>query len=686
MTREILLDPMFPLWLIAGVAGVALAACLLAALRGLPGWWLRLFAGVTLTVALLNPSLQTEEREPLTDILLIAVDESASQDLSDRATQTETALSDLLLEAEREGLATRVARVGDGEGDSGTLVMAALSELMAEVPRDRIAGAVVISDGRVHDAAQLPDLPAPLHLLQTGQEEDWDRRLIVSNAPSFAILDEEFTITLRIDDQGDVPADAGDQAEIILAIDGGQPRGYVIPVGEDIELPVVLPHGGLNVIEFRVPEAEGELTDRNNAAIVQINGVRDRLRVLLVSGEPHTGQRTWRNLLKADAAVDLVHFTILRPPGKQDGVPVSELSLIAFPTRELFSDKIDEFDLIIFDRYQRRGILPTIYLDNVRAYVEQGGALLVAAGPDFATADSIFRSPLASILPAAPTAIVREEGFLPQVSDLGQKHPVTEGLPAGYGVDGAPWGRWFRQMQVEALPDTQSVMTGLDEEPLLVLDRVKAGRVALLGSDHVWMWDRGFEGGGPQAELLRRLAHWLMQEPELEEEALVPSALGQEITVTRRTLGDAPGDVTVTAPDGTETALTLTEEAPGRFVGRFVGPDQGLYRMVEADRTAVIGLGPAAPREFVETIATDAVLRPAMDRRAGGVLRVAEGGADLRAVREGRNAAGRGWLGYTPRDAYLTANVRILSLVPAWLFLMFAAGFATWAWLREGRE
>lgn len=686
MTREILLDPMFPLWLIAAVAGVALAACLLAALRGLPGWWLRLFAGVTLTVALLNPSLQTEEREPLTDILLIAVDESASQDLSDRATQTETALSDLLLEAEREGLATRVTRVGDGAGDSGTLVMAALSELMAEVPRDRIAGAVVISDGRVHDAAQLPDLPAPLHLLQTGQEEDWDRRLIVSNAPSFAILDEEFTITLRIDDQGDVPASAGDQAEIILAIDGGQPRGYVIPVGEDIELPVVLPHGGLNVIEFRVPEAEGELTDRNNAAIVQINGVRDRLRVLLVSGEPHTGQRTWRNLLKADAAVDLVHFTILRPPGKQDGVPVSELSLIAFPTRELFSDKIDEFDLIIFDRYQRRGILPTIYLDNVRAYVEQGGALLVAAGPDFASADSIYRSPLSSILPAAPTAIVREEGFLPQVSELGQKHPVTEGLPTGYGVDGAPWGRWFRQMQVEALPDTQSVMSGLEEEPLLVLDRVKAGRVALLGSDHVWMWDRGFEGGGPQAELLRRLAHWLMQEPELEEEALVASALGQEITVTRRTLGDEPGAVTVTAPDGTDTALTLTEEAPGRFVGRIVGPDQGLYRLEEADRTAVIGLGPAAPREFVETIATDAVLRPAIDRRDGGVLRVAEGGADLRAVREGRNAAGRGWLGYTPRDAYLTANVRILSLVPAWLFLMLAAGFATWAWLREGRE
>jgi len=686
MTRQIIFDPMLPLWLIAALAGVALAVCVLAAVRGLPGWWLRALAVGTVALALLNPSLQTEDREPLSDILLIAVDESASQGLSDRRDQTEAALADLLEEAAGDGLDTRVTRVADGDGDEGTLMMAALGELLAEVPRDRVAGAVIISDGQVHDAAQLPELPAPLHLLRTGRDGDWDRRLIVSNAPSFAILDEEFTITLRIEDQGDVPADAGTEADIVLAIDGGQPRAYRMPVGEDIQLPVILPHGGLNVIEFSVPEAEGELTDRNNAAVIQINGVRDRLRVLLVSGEPHPGQRTWRNLLKADSAVDLVHFTILRPPGKQDGVPVTELSLIAFPTRELFSEKIDEFDLIIFDRYQRRGILPSVYLDNVRSYVEQGGALLVAAGPDFASADSIFRSPLAPILPAAPTAIVLNEGFLPTVSETGQKHPVTEGLPTGFGLDGAPWGRWFRQVQVEALPDAETVMTGVNDEPLLILDRVKAGRVALLGSDHVWLWDRGFEGGGPQAELLRRLAHWLMQEPELEEEALTAAALGQEITVTRRTLGDAPGAVTVTAPDGTESQLELSMQAPGRFVGRIVGAEQGLYRMTEGERTAVIGLGPAAPREFVETIATDTILAPAIDARQGGAIALQDGSPNLRSVREGRRAAGRGWIGWTPRNAYLTADVRILSLVPAWLFLLLAAGLATWAWLREGRS
>jgi hypothetical protein len=686
MNREIVLDPMLPVWAIAVLAGLALAACLLAAARRMPGWWLRALAVGVLAVALLDPSLQTEEREPLSDILLIAVDESASQRVSDRAEQTETALAALLTEAEADGLDTRVARVGDGPGDEGTLVMSALSELLAEVPRDRVAGAVVISDGQVHDMARTPDLGAPLHLLRTGRETDWDRRLIVSNAPAFAILDEEFVITLRVEDQGAVPPGLGGEAEIELSIDGDAPRSYSIPTGQDLELPVTLPHGGLNVIEFRLPEAEGELTTRNNAAVIQINGVRDRLRVLLVSGEPHPGQRTWRNLLKADSAVDLVHFTILRPPGKQDGVPVTELSLIAFPTRELFFDKIDEFDLIIFDRYQRRGILPSIYLDNVRAYVEQGGALMVAAGPDFATADSIYRSPLASILPAEPTAIVLEEGYLPSISELGEKHPVTEGLPAGYGIGEDPWGRWFRQIQVDALPGAQVLMGGVEEEPLLVLDRVGEGRVALLGSDHVWLWDRGYEGGGPQAELLRRLAHWLMQEPELEEEALIATALGQEITVTRRTLGDPPGAVTVTAPDGTETMLALEEESPGRFVGRIVGQEQGLYRLAEGERNAVIGLGPAAPREFEETIASDAVMAEAVAARQGGALLVEAGAPDLRAVREGRQAAGRGWIGWTPREAFLTTDLRVLSLVPAWLFLLLAGGLATLAWLREGRS
>ncbi|MEL6206951.1 MAG: hypothetical protein AAFR47_16795 [Pseudomonadota bacterium] len=688
---EILFDPLLP-WIAVGVlAALAVAFVGLALMRGLAGWWLRAFAATALLVAIANPSYQQEERAPLSDIVLMVIDRSASQEIADRPDQTTAAAERIASAVEAlPNTELRTVTVRTATDNAGTLVASALAELAAEEPRARIAGAVVVSDGQVHDVERMPDLPAPLHLLLTGRAEDWDRRLVVKNAPAFAIIDEEVMMTLRIEDSGAVPSDLAGQAQLSIAVDGGPALPFTVPVGEDIDLPVTLPHGGINVLELAVAPTEGELTERNNSAVLQINGVRDRLRVLLVSGEPHAGERTWRNLLKSDSSVDLVHFTILRPPEKQDGVPVTELSLIAFPTRELFLEKIDEFDLIIFDRYKRRGILPMIYLDNVRAYVERGGAVLVAAGPDFATADSLYRSPLSEVLPAAPTARVLERPFLPRISETGQKHPVTEGLddlapPPAEGIDGPGWGRWFRLVDVNQEAG-HTVLEGVGERPLLVLDRVGEGRVALLASDHAWLWSRGYEGGGPQLELLRRLAHWMMKEPELEEEALTAIAEGGEVTLTRRTLGDAPGPVEVTGPNGETFSLELTEERPGRFTGTFETVETGIFRLSEGEMEAIVGVGPAAPREFEETIASAAALQPAVDALRGGVLRIEDAIPGLRQVREGRVAAGRGWIGITPREAYLTADVRITPLVAPLLFLLLAIGLTVGAWLREGRR
>ncbi len=683
---SVIFDPLLPVVAVVVVGALLVAFVLLSLWRGLSGWWLRGLAAAALALALLNPSLQSEDREPLSDIVIAVVDESASQRIAGRPAQAEAALEDVTRQIERmENTELRVVRLGDGDGDRGTLMMGALAEAMAEEPRARLAGAILITDGQVHDVEAAPDLPAPLQVLLTGEPEDWDRRLMVTNAPAFAILDEEVVLTLRIEDQGAVPEGIGGQSQIEISIDGGEAQGFTVPVGEDLELPITLPHGGMNVIQFTVPTAEGELTDRNNSAVIQINGVRDRLRVLLVSGEPHPGERTWRNLLKSDSSVDLVHFTILRPPEKQDGVPVNELSLIAFPTRELFLDKVDEFDLIIFDRYKRRGILPSIYLDNVRQYVEDGGAVLVAAGPDFATAESLYRSPLAEILPGAPTGRVIEDPFTPELTDLGQRHPVTAGLDPAPEGEAPDWGRWFRLVEVEETGGN-TVMAGMDGRPLLVLNRAGEGRVALMASDHAWLWGRGYEGGGPQLELLRRLAHWMMKEPELEEEALTATAEGQRMTVTRRTLDEGARDLEIEAPDGTITVLTMEEVAPGRFETVYDGKEMGLYRLREGEREAVIALGPAAPREFEETIASGDALDPVVDPTQGGILALSDGAPDVRRVREGRPAAGRGWIGITPREAFVTADVRIAPFLPAWAFLLIASLFIVGAWLREGRR
>lgn len=680
MTGQIIFDPLIPWEMVAVVAAVGLAGVLLAAVRGLSGWALRALGTLVVLGALTGPSFQQEDRTPLTDIVVFLEDESASQGLSDRPEQTGSA-ADALAEtiAARPNTEVRRVTVPDREGDAGTQLMTALSKTLAEEPRARVAGLIAFSDGQVHDADLPLDLPAPMHVLLSGKESDWDRRLSIRNAPAFAIIGEPVTLTLRVEDMGAAPDGSG-LAPLEISVDGGAPQQFQVPLDQDIELPVTLPHGGRNVIEFSVPEAEGELTDRNNKALIQMNGVRDRLRVLLVSGEPHPGGRTWRNLLKSDSSVDLVHFTILRPPEKQDGVPVSELSLIAFPTRELFLEKIDDFDLIIFDRYKRRGILPALYLDNVANYIRQGGAVLVAAGPDFAGADSIYRSPLGPALPAAPTARVLDVPYRPSVTDIGQRHPVTTDLPGG-----GDWGRWLRQIDVT---DTRGnvVMSGTDDRPLLVLDRVGEGRVALLASDHAWLWNRGYEGGGPQLELLRRLAHWMMKEPELEEEALTAQATGQTMRIQRRTLSDETGPVVITDPSGNVTELPLTETSPGVFETTFEGPEIGLYRLENGDQTAVIGLGPAAPREFEQTIASADILAPVVAGLRGGILRLEDGLPRIREVREGRPAAGRGWIGLTPRGAYETRDVRQTPLLPGWLVLLLSTLFITSAWLREGRR
>ena len=681
MTESVIFSPLLPLPVIGLAALVVVLFTAIALMRGLSGWALRGLGALLVVGALVQPMYQSEDRTPLKDIVVLLIDQSASQTLLDRARATENRTAEIEAAlAARPNTQVHRIEVNDGPDDTGSLLMTALSEQLSKLPSERIAGIILLSDGLLHDLELAPELPAPLHLMLTGKKSDWDRRVTVKNAPAFAILDEEITLTLRIEDSGAAPATPV-IVPLIISVDGGPPQSYQVPLNQDLSLPITLPHAGRNIIQFETPKVAGELTDRNNSALVQINGVRDRLRVLLVSGQPHAGGRIWRNLLKSDSAVDLVHFTILRSPNKQDGVPVDELSLIPFPTRELFMEKIHDFDLIIFDRYKRRGILPALYLDNVVDYVRNGGAVLVAAGPDFASANSLYRSPLSNILPAEPTARVITKPLRPKLTAVGQKHPVTANLSS----DKTEWGRWLRQIEVTQ-KSGHILMSGADERPLLILDRQGEGRVALLASDHAWLWHRGFEGGGPQRELLRRLAHWMMKEPDLEEETLTARAYGDGLKIIRQSLQDNIAPVTVTSPSGNKSLLNLKQTAPGRFEADLQTDELGLYRLIGDGQSSVVGLGPTAPQEFEHTIATAELLKPLITSTGGGVIRMTAALPGLRDVRPGRKAAGRGWIGLTPRKAFETRDITQLALLPPWLVLLLIAGLITAGWLREGRR
>ena len=469
--------------------------------------------------------------------------------------------------------------------------------------------------------------------------------------------------------------------------DGEVVETRTVPVGTPQNVEIPIPHGGPNIVEIETAPLAGELTTVNNRAVVSIDGVRDKLRVLLVSGEPHAGERTWRNLLKSDASVDLVHFTILRPPEKQDGTPINELSLIAFPTRELFQQKIGEFQLIIFDRYARQGVLPIIYFDNITRYVRDGGAVLVAAGPDYASSTSIWRTPLDAILPAEPSGNVTEQAFRPRLSDLGKRHPVTRDL-AGSASDPPQWSHWFRI--VDTRNDTGTpVLNGPDNKPLLVLSREGEGRVALLLSDHIWLWARGFEGGGPHLDLLRRLSHWLMKEPELEEEALRLVISGHNLTVRRQTMAEDVADVTLTAPSGATRTLKLAPTEPGVWQTSVSANELGLWRAADGKLNALVNIGPVNPREFAEVTSTTEVLGPIATATGGDSRRLDEGnGLDvprILAVRSGDTYKGDDWIGLKMRDASVVRGIGVLPVFAGLLGLLLLLGSLAGTWAREGR-
>jgi hypothetical protein len=678
------LVPSLVLWL--AVAAIVVIAGLL--LVGRPrGAAVRVTALALILLALVNPSFTREDREPLSSVAAVVIDKSPSQNFGQRTSETEQAREALVDRLKKiKGLEVRVVEAGQADGETdGTKLFGALSSALSDVPVDRVAGAFLITDGRVHDipasAAGL-GFQAPVHALITGRKDERDRRIAISAAPRFGIVGQTQTITYRLDDQGV----SGDRAKVVVRRDGEVINERTVLSGQTVNVDVDIKHAGPNIVEIEASPLENELTPVNNRAVVAIDGVRDKLRVLLVSGEPHSGERTWRNLLKSDASVDLVHFTILRPPEKQDGTPINELSLIAFPTRELFQQKINEFQLIIFDRYARQGVLPIAYFDNIARYVRAGGAVLVSAGPDYASTTSIWRTPLDSVLPAEPVGVT-EKPYYAHLSDAGKRHPVTRGLE-GSATEPPHWSRFFRTVETRNAT-SPPVMTGADGKPLLLLSRFGEGRVALLLSDHIWLWARGYEGGGPHLDLLRRMSHWLMKQPDLDEEALRLQIQGHDLVVLRQTMADSVAPVTVTSPAGATRELTLSATEPGTWRSTIPANELGLWQATDGTLKALINVGPTNPKEFSEVTSTTEMLKPLAQATGGDARRVVDGSSielpRIVPVRATSVFRGDGWMGVKMRDASVVRGVGVLPLFAGLIGLLLLLGAFAATWLREGR-
>lgn len=678
------------IFILAGLAATLCAISLALKGRGI------LYRGLLYVLGLMllaNPQWIEEKRNPLDDIVAIIVDETGSQTVNDRKTVSEAALKKLQAALARQKyLETRIVRIKNNLGDTeapteGSALYTARQELLKDVPANRIAATFMITDGLIHDIpglSELRDDQGPVHGLLSGRQSEFDRVLSVIEAPGFGIVNKDAKIMVKIEDQGRATGKGESTVNLTVRKDNGAPKRFLVETGKETELLIKLTHGGNNLVTIEVDGLEGELATRNNVAHMVINGVRDRLKVLLVSGEPHMGERSWRNILKSDPSVDLVHFTILRPPEKFNNTPIKELSLIPFPINELFETKLNEFDLIIFDRYKRRGVLHGRYLRNIANYVENGGAFLEAAGPSFATALSLYRTPLATILPGRPTGNVLMQGYHPTVSELGQKHPVTAPLhPSGQQSPG--WGRWFRLIDSRA-ERGNILMTGAEDKPLLILERHFDGRVAQLMSDHSWLWSRGFEGGGPQAELMRRLAHWLMKEPELEEERLGAEISDRTMTIIRRSLTGGHKSVEIRAPSGEVTTTALESKGGGEFHGSIQIDQGGLYMLSEGGISAPVAVGSLNPLEFSQLRSTNAQLQKLQQVTSGGNIWLNESGfPTLRRTSAENRQSGTDWLGIRRNNQYQVTGYQQTRLLSPMAALLMALGLLALAWWRESR-
>ncbi len=687
-------DPLLPGPVLAILGAACVLVLAVAAWRRARGTLSRTLFFSAAAVVLAGPTLEHEDRRFLPDIALLLVDRTPSMGIRDRAAIATREEAAIVTEARAiPGLILREATVRPGDG---TRLFAAAAEASADIPTGRLAGIIAITDGQNHD---LPEgrLAAPLHVLIPALGEEIDRTLRVVSSPPYGIVGQTAHVQVVVSDGGADDRDA--PVTLTVASGGAAPQTIDARVGERVDIPVSITAPGPSLLSISAAALPGEVSDVNNHAVVSINGVRDRLHVLLVSGEPNQSERIWRRLLKADPAVDLVHFTILRLPDKDDMTPLNELALIAFPTRELFSEKIEDFDLIILDRFEDRGVLPPQYLQNIADFVRRGGGLLLTAGPEFAGEGSLQDTPLGDILPAhvPPEGGVEEQAFRPTLTAIGRAHPVTADL-AGAGTATAPpsWGRWYRAL----VPDDTTgevLMNGPDGHPLLILDRKDEGRVAMLMSDQSWLWSRGEDArdgakdddgeGGPQAELLRRVAHWLMKEPELEEERLTATVADGKLLIERRTLNpNAAATARVTAPDGATQTLTLHAEGPGRQVARVAAAAPGIWRVDAGAQSAFAAATLADPLEWADLRATATRLAPVVHASGGSARFVGDGSVPaLRMVDPGRAMSGDGWIGLRRNHAHVVTGVTAVPLVPPWGALPVLLLLAALAWWREGR-
>jgi Putative glutamine amidotransferase len=654
-------DPLLPLAWIFAIAALSLMLALWCVLHKQRGAVWRLLAAASFSLLLANPMLRQEQRQMLPDIGLIVIDGSASMAFDARGKAAAEAAK-LLQSRQQPDLIWRSVISG---GPNHSNVFEALSRGLSAIPPERYAGSVVFTDGLVHDVptGAVPS-QHPINVVITGTPDAIDRRVRIHSAPAFAIIGQTSLLKLKVEDSESAPV------AVTVRIPDQPDRVILAAPGDIVKVPIILKRRGSHDIIVQAASRAGDILPGNDQAIISMQGVRERLNVLLVTGSPSPGARLWRDTLKADSSIDLIHFTILRTPHSVDAASNSEMALIPFPVEQLFEQRLSRFDLVIFDRYTSLDLLQPAYFSAVGNYVRKGGALLVVAGPEYVSVDSLANTPLQPVLPVMPRSDAPEAAFMPKLSALGLRHPVTQNLQA-------PWGPWYRYARVAAVRG-QSLMQTPNGDPLLQIATIERGRVATLLSDQLWLWAR-MDQGGPWNDLVRRISHWLMKEPDLDSEQLNVRLQDGALRIDRRS--DSPGAslVQLTRPNGRIEMIPLQASAAGASATIAAGT-RGLYRVRSGALERSINTA-AGIAEWQEARPTATRLSP-VAKASGGSLSWLNDGLPA-AVRLHIGGRSRTGLALVRNKQGRLTGMSERPLLPRWIWFLLVSGALALGWGRE---
>ncbi len=654
--------------------------------------YLRTLSFLVFLVFILNPQINKKNAEYHKDIVIVVSDMTQSIIETRKAKEVELISKDLSRQLKEIGNIEQIniklenykkIELSNAK-EIETSLFREVNNVINNLNIERLSGIIIITDGQIHDFHNYNKLlsKTPIHYILVGNKNEKDRILKTTNIPKYAVLGKKYEIFVNIKDNTEKKNLKTDFYLNEQLID----TKYLFP-NKNYEIPLPTLSIGKNILEIRTEETDIEISKLNNYQIHEINGIQDKLKVMLISGEPNMGLRNLRNILNSDPNIELLHFTILRPPTKRDLTPVKELSLIPFPTQELFDADISKFNLIIFDQYGLQGILPPKYLDNISKFVVSGGALLDIVGRKYLTKDSLINSPIKQILPTIPLKNISNKRFRPELTKVGKRHPITNKLKNNYKEKS--WGEWTNYTRSQL--NSGKALLHYENDPLLALDNVGKGRVVQILSSDSWIWQKSLNDKGPLIELIRNIIQWLLKNPKLEENFINLNKDNNLIKIKLNSISSGDINAKIVTPSKEALKLKLIDKGNGIFEGEFKSLERGKFQITWKDKTKYFIINDMNNKEVEEITATDYKIKSYTEKnntftKNFNIFWKDRSTPKILRIYNNKILGGKNWIGVVEKNVPKISENSKQKLLNWYIIFMLLIFLIFISWYKEGRN